>query len=140
MNNPQKLLENIIYEIPCHTDERGTLSFLQNGSLKISDVSFEFQRAFWIYNVPANAERGNHAHRTCTELLIAIHGSFDLELSDGVDTRVIHLDSPSKAVLIRPMVWCRLCHFSSDFVGLCLATQPYIADGYINSYDEFLNK
>lgn len=124
-------LDDILIEVPQIRDARGALSFVQ-------DADFHFERAFWIYDVPAGAERGGHAHRTCTELLLAVHGSFDLELHDGTRCVTLHLSEPNQAVLIRPMVWCRLFNFSSDFVGLCLASQDYLPEGYINSFDEFL--
>lgn len=140
------LLDNILFDLPQHRDARGALTFVQNGSMMLCasgvddavPVGFDFERAFWIYDVPTGAERGGHAHRTCAELLVAVHGSFDLELNDGQDVTTIHLDRPDKAVLIRPMVWCRLYNFSTDFVGLCLASQEYLPQGYINSYDEFV--
>lgn len=140
------LLDNILFDLPQHRDARGALTFVQNGSMMLCasgvddvvPVGFDFERAFWIYDVPTGAERGGHAHRTCAELLVAVHGSFDLELNDGQDVTTIHLDRPDQAVLIRPMVWCRLYNFSTDFVGLCLASQEYLPQGYINSYDEFV--
>lgn len=130
---PNSLLDNIIIDLKQHSDARGSLTVVQN-------EDFKFERVFWIYNVPHGTERGGHAHRTCAELLVAVHGSFDLELHDGTRSITVHLDNPSQAVLIRPMVWCRLCNFSSDFVGLCLASQLYNPEGYVNSFEEFCKK
>lgn len=145
MKTDLSLLHNITFKLPTFTDCRGALTFLQNGKLNLHadkpdgyDETFLFERAFWIYDVPASSERGGHAHRTCAELLVALHGSFDLELTDGQDTCTIHLERPDKGVLIRPMVWCRLFNFSPDFVGLCLASQEYLPEGYINSYSDFV--
>lgn len=126
-------LEDILVDLPHICDERGALSFVQQDN-------FHFERAFWIYSVPEDAERGGHAHRTCTELLMAVHGSFDLELHDGSRSVVLHLSQPYKAAIIRPMVWCRLFNFSPDFVGLCLASQDYQPEGYINTFEEFIGK
>lgn len=127
---PNSLLDGIFIELEQHTDPRGTLTVVQ-----IDD--FNFERVFWIHNVPIDSERGGHAHRSCAELLVAVHGSFDLELHDGTRSITVHLDHPSRGVLVRPMVWCRLHNFSSDFVGLCLASQTYKSEGYINSFEEF---
>lgn len=124
------LLDDIIVELPQRTDDRGSLTFVETSD-------FEFQRAFWIYGVPEGVERGGHAHRTCTELLMAVHGSFDVELYDGKGRISVHLDSPNRAIKIRPMVWCRLYNFSPDFVGLCLASHPYQPEGYVNSIEQF---
>lgn len=124
-------LENIKVTLPAIEDPRGMLSFIQ-------DMEFSVERVFWIYNVPENSERGEHAHRTCTEVLFAINGSFDVDLIYGDEKQTIHLGKPNEGVLIRPMVWCRLYNFSKDFVGLCLASQKYSPEGYINSFEDFL--
>lgn len=131
MNKKNTLLDDILIDLPAITDNRGSLTFVEN-------TLFDYKRAFWIYNVPEDSERGGHAHRTCSELLVAVHGSFDLELNDGQQSITMRLDNPHKAVLIRPMVWCRLSNFSKDFVGLCLASQEYRPEGYIHSFEEFL--
>ncbi|MDO4210360.1 MAG: FdtA/QdtA family cupin domain-containing protein [Bacteroidales bacterium] len=124
------LLDDILVELPQRTDERGSLSFVEA-------KDFDFQRAFWIYDVPEGSERGGHAHRTCTEMLMAVHGSFEVELYDGHRRINVVLDNPRRAVMIRPMVWCRLYGFSADFVGLCLASHPYQPEGYVNTIEEF---
>lgn len=130
-NNTNSPLAEILYVGPKVSDARGALTFVQ-------DVGFPIKRAFWIYEVPEGAERGGHAHRSCTELLFAVKGSFDVELSYGDETVNVHIDRPNHGVFIRPMVWCRLHNFSADFVGLCLASQEYKPEGYINSKEEFL--
>lgn len=114
-------------------DSRGTLSFIQ-------DLEFSVERVFWIYNVPEGSERGEHAHRTCSEILFAINGSCDVDLVYGDEMQTIHLCQPNEGVVIRQMVWCRLYNFSKDFIGLCLASQTYSPEGYVNSFEEFLDE
>lgn len=126
------LLEDVLVQLPTKTDERGSLSIVQD--------EFQMQRAFWIYDVPEGSQRGGHAHRTCAELLVAVHGSLDVELRHGNEVINVHLDSPAQGLLIRPMVWCRLYNFSDNFVGVCLASQPYQAEGYINDLQQFINE
>lgn len=123
------LLRDILVELPEKSDERGSLTFVQH-----PDV--EFKRAFWIYDVPEGAKRGGHAHESCYELVFALHGSLDIELYDGKERVVVHLDHPRRGVIIRPRVWCTLFNFSKDFVGLCLASHEYQPDGYINDIND----
>ena len=129
---------NIVH-INTVSDRRGILSFLENGSPG-SGIPFSYERVFWIYNVPEGAERGGHAHRTCSELFIAVHGSCDIELNDGITASVVHLSSPDKAVEIPAMMWCRLYNFSSDFVGLCFASLHYTPSGYIHDYNKYVQE
>lgn len=126
-------LDNINVILPAVCDPRGSLSFIQ-------DAEFTVERVFWIYNVPEGSERGGHAHRTCSEILFAVHGSFDVDLFHGEKRVTVHLERPNEGVVIRPMVWCRLYNFSKDFVGLCLASQKYSPEGYINSFENFLTE
>lgn len=124
-------LDNIKVTLPAVADSRGTLSFIQ-------DAEFPVERVFWIYNVPEGSERGGHAHRTCSEILFAVNGSFDVDLVYGTERKTIHLERANEGLVIRPMVWCRLYNFSKNFVGLCLASQKYSPEGYVNSFEEFL--
>lgn len=125
---PNGLLSDIFVELPEKRDERGSLTFVQ-----YPDV--EFKRAFWIYNVPEGAKRGGHAHNTCYELVFALHGALDIELYDGKERVVVHLDHPRRGIIIRPRVWCTLFNFSKNFVGLCLASHEYQPEGYICDID-----
>lgn len=124
-----------IIDLPQYTDTRGTLSVLE-----AQNTLFPYQRVFWIYGVPQSAQRGGHAHRTCQELLVAVSGSLDVELSDGIETLKFHLSEPSCGLLIPEYVWCRLHNFSTDFVGLCFASQAYDLQGYIHDYEDFVEE
>ena len=105
------------------TDERGSLTVAETGK----DLPFEVKRAYWIYGVPEGHERGKHANRITYQYL---------EDKDGRRTYV--LDAPDKGLLIPPLTWNELLHFSEDAVLLVLSSQPYRPEMYINSYEEFL--
>ena len=120
--------------IPTITDSRGNLAIIDNvGSV----LPFNVQRVFWIYNVPEGQVRGLHAHRTCSEVLVAVKGSLNITLTDKDGPKEYKLDSPNKGLLIRPFVWCKLEKFSSDCVCICFASEAYDETGYINDWDSF---
>lgn len=122
-----------LYTFSTTTDERGTLSFLENSPR----LPFRIVRTFWIYNVPEGQERGTHAHRTCQEILIPVHGSFRVEISDGSHTADLLMDRPEQGLFVPEMVWCRLHSFTPGAVCLCMASQKYDKRGYINNYDDY---
>ena len=122
-------------ELPTHVDDRGELVVAEN-----SNLPFEPRRVFWITHVPTTAERGGHAHRTCAEMLYALAGAVKIDLSDGNRETTIELSQANTGVIIPSMVWCRLYDFSSDFVGLCFASEPYQAEGYLREWDDFLKE
>jgi len=120
-----------------HIDDRGTLSVAQCGELR---DNFEIRRVFWITDIPIGAVRGEHANRECTELLVAVHGSVTLWLTDGENEWSVTLDNKAKGVYIAPMVWCKLFDFSEGTTLLCMADKPYNSEQYINDFDDFLSE
>ena len=75
---PSHLCKDFAHEyitIPTITDSRGNLAIIDNVE---SVLPFNVQRVFWIYNVPEGQVRGLHAHRTCSEVLVAVKGSLNI--------------------------------------------------------------
>lgn len=129
------MLDNAFPKIPfaLHHDERGTLTIGEN-----QDLPFAIERVFWITQVPSTAKRGAHAHRSCHELFVALVGTVRITLHNGEQSTCVELNSPHEALWIKAGVWCELEHFSADFVGLCLASEPYSPDAYIHDFEAFL--
>lgn len=136
-----------LFDIPQFSDERGELFCLDGEKLNINDETvdidgkefpFDIRRCFWIKNVPAGQKRGAHAHRTCGEIIIAANGNFVVDVTNGSQKATISLCDSHTALYIPPYTWCELHSFSPDAVCLCLASQSYIAEGYINNFNEYL--
>ena len=123
--------------IQSHPDTRGRLYVVNQQQLV---RPFSMQRAFWITDVPEGTTRGEHANRSCTELVVAVKGSVKIWLTDGREETEVLLDSPDMGIYIPPMVWCRLTDFSADAVVLCLADEDYDRSTYINDYEAFLGE
>ena len=116
------------------SDLRGSL-----GAIELSgQLPFEVQRIFFISNVPSKSIRGEHAHRTCDQLLICISGQLRVLLDDGKQRLDINLDSSSEALHIPSCVWASQYGFSHDAVLLVLASEAYDPDEYIRDYEQFL--
>lgn len=121
--------------LPTFADKRGSLTLLDR-EIATELLPFKPERVFWIHGADAMAVRGEHAHRTCWEMVCAVSGSFKLTLSDGREEKVFVMDSPNNGVIIPPMVWCRLEDFSPNAVCLTFASGDYDASGYINDFEE----
>lgn len=119
--------------LPRVQDARGNLSFVEGGR----HVEFPIKRAYWIYDVPGGEARGGHAHRTLDELLIALSGSFDVRLEDGVRTEVVQLNRSYVGLLVPRMTWRRLENFSTNSVCLALASAPFDESGYLRDYADY---
>ena len=102
-------------------------------------IPFNIKRVYYLFDVPSSAKRGGHAHKSLSQVLIALSGSFDVVLKDGNSTETITLNKPDKGLLIDSTIWRELENFSSGSVCLVLASDVYKEDDYIRDYEEFIN-
>ncbi|MEY2922397.1 MAG: hypothetical protein RL108_1019 [Bacteroidota bacterium] len=104
----------------------------------MTNIPFEIERVFYLYDIPGGEDRGAHAHKECHQLLIAASGSFDIEMNDGVNKRTVSLNRPYFGLHIPPGIWAAEKSFSSGAICLVLASHKYIEKDYIRDYQEFL--
>ncbi len=102
-------------------------------------LPFPVRRVFYIYDIPQGATRGGHMHKTCHEILIAVSGSFEVELDDGENKKTVLLDNPACGLHIPPDMWAIERNFTEDAVCLVLTSEKYDEAGYVNSYSEYKN-
>ena len=117
-----------------HSDRKGNLSVVQNGST----VPFDVKRVYYLYDVPGGESRGSHAHKELNQLIIAASGSFRVTLDDGNVKRSFTLNRPYQGLYVKPGIWRVLDDFSSGAVCLVLASELYDKEDYIRDYQEFL--
>ena len=111
------------------------------GDLTVADLGdklpFMPARVFFVYNVPSDRVRGEHAHRECTQLLLAIKGTVSIVLDNGDETEEVVLNDPGLGLVIPPRIWATQYRFSGDAVLVVFASAPYRSDEYIRDYGEF---
>ena len=120
-------------DLPKISDPRGNLTFIESPQ----HIPFDIKRVYYLYDVPGGAERGGHAHKELQQLIIAMSGSFDIVLDDGVNKERIHLNRPYFGLYVNTMVWRELDNFSSGSVCMVLASIPYDESDYDRDYGEF---
>lgn len=101
------------------------------------EVPFRVRRVFYIYDIPGGEDRGAHAHKICHQFLVAVSGSFEIELDDGRLKRTVVLNRPYFGLHIPPGIWSAEKGFSSGAVCLVLASEKYDEADYIRDYDHF---
>jgi UDP-2-acetamido-3-amino-2,3-dideoxy-glucuronate N-acetyltransferase len=114
-------------------DMRGDLSVTEYPR----DVPFVPARHFVVHQVANQEIRGEHAHRTCHQLLICVAGSLRVVADDGRKRQEFVLDKPSVGLHLAPMVWGTQYRYSEDAVLLVIASHRYDPADYIRDYDEF---
>lgn len=92
--------------LPSVHDNRGILTSVESGI----DIPFKITRIFYMHHIIS--ERGGHAHIDTDQVVIAISGSFEIELFDGKDKVNYFLADPTRGLYIPRMVFIRLYNFS----------------------------
>ena len=123
-----------IVNLPKIFDKRGTLSFIEGRN----HLPFEIRRTYWIYDVPGGEVRGGHAYRENEEFVVALSGSFDVVLHNGVQQRRFSLNRSYYGLYIPKMTWRTLENFSTNALALVLSSTVYDPEDYIRTFDEFI--
>lgn len=126
-------MANII-ELPKIEDKRGNLSFLEGDN----HVPFSIERCYWIYDVPGGEHRGGHAFKKQQEVIIALSGSFDVIVDNGVQKEKFQLNRSYCGLYIPQGMWRQIENFSTNSLALILSSTQFDEADYIRDYNEFL--
>lgn len=123
-----------IIELPKFLDNRGNLSFAENNN----HIPFTIKRTYWLYDVPGGVNRGGHAEKNNEELIIAMSGSFDITVDDGIEVYTFTLNRSYYGLYIPKGFWREIKNFSTNAIALEFGSIPYDEKDYIRDYEEFL--
>jgi len=123
-----------LVNLPKIADPRGNLSFVEGGN----HVPFEIRRAFWLYDVPGGESRAGHANKELEQLIVAVSGSFDVQLDDGRSKKTVTLRRSYRGLYVPGMIWRDIYNFSSGSVCLVLCSGLYDPDDYFRDHGEFV--
>jgi len=122
-----------LFDLPKIGDERGNLSIIE----QLRQIPFEIKRVHWIYDVPGGLDRGGHAYKQTEEFIVALSGSFDVEIDDGTNKQVFLLNRSYYGLYVSNGMWRTMTNFSTNSVALVLSSTDYDRNDYIMSYDEY---
>jgi tellurite resistance-related uncharacterized protein len=97
------------------------------GILSVSEKLFEgdIKRAFHIYDVPANAQRGGHSHKEASVALICAKGTCEVYVKNSNSEQRFFLNQASDCLILEPSDWHIMEHFSADALLLVYSNQYY---------------
>jgi dTDP-4-dehydrorhamnose 3,5-epimerase-like enzyme len=118
-----------------HSAEDRTLVALEGER----SVPFPIRRVFTINAGRAGLVGGQHAHRTCQQLLVCLHGICEVAcIADDRDQPlVVRLDRPDSGVLVPPTIWAEERYLTPETVLMVLCDQLYDAADYIRDWADF---
>ena len=127
-------VEPIIVDLPKILDKRGNLSFIESEN----HIPFKIKRTYWIYDVPGGEVRGGHAYRKNEEFIVALSGSFNVELDNGMEKKKFQLNRSFYGLYLPNMCWRELVNFSTNSLALILSSTEYNEYDYIRNYEQFI--
>ena len=122
-----------VIQLPKILDDRGNLSFFENKN----QLPFTISRVYWIYDVPGGEERGGVAYKTTEEFIVAMSGSFDVVVGDGLQEWKFSLNRSYMGVFIPAGYWRSIENFSSNSVAVIAASTFYDPFDAIRTMDEY---
>ena len=125
-----------IIDLPKISDPNGNLTFIESNK----HIPFEIKRVYYMYDIPGGSFRGAHAHKNLHQLIIAMSGSFDIEIDDGERKKRFHLNRSYYGLYVPPMMWRLLDNFSSGVVCMVLASEFFDEGDYFRDYQEFVTE
>lgn len=115
------------------------LPTIENNHQVNTQLPFKVERIFYLFDVPAQAVRGGHAHKKCHQILVAVQGSFEVILDDGKNKSKILLNQSNVGLHIPPGIWASEINFALGSICLVMASEVFDESDYIRDYNVFLN-
>ena len=122
-----------VIDFPRISDPRGNLSFVENNGL----LPFDISRVFWINDVPGGARRYGRALRSQWEAIVILSGSVSVNTVSAYGNEPFILDRPDRALVIPPLTWRSIEHFTTNSVLMVLCSADYDESDYIRDYNAF---
>lgn len=123
-----------IIHLPKFLDPRGNLSFFETDN----QIPFPIKRTYLIYDVPGGETRGGHAFKEQKEFIVALSGSFDVEVFyQNGDKEVFSLNRSYFGLYIPNLLWRQMQNFSTNSVCLVASSTLFQPEDYIRDFSEF---
>lgn len=119
-------------DVPLRGDEReGWLAVMEG-----TEIPFDIRRVFAVSPF-GQARRGRHAHVRCAQVLVCLRGHCTVFCEDGRERKAFLLDTPSRGLLVPPMIWAEQEYGDTGTVLLVLCDREYEEHDYIRDYEAF---
>ncbi|MCC8070531.1 MAG: FdtA/QdtA family cupin domain-containing protein [Bacteroidales bacterium] len=126
-------MEPKVIPLPTATDYRGNLTFVEHPS----GMPFEPMRVYWIYDTHQLREREGHAFYTQHELIIALSGSFDVQVVTAQGELTYRLDRPDRGLYVPPLSWRSISAMATNAVILVMSSTLFDEADYIRDFQEY---
>ncbi|MHA7130775.1 sugar 3,4-ketoisomerase [Algoriphagus namhaensis] len=122
-----------VFKLHGAQDPSGKLNFWQQNEIFPSGIL----RCFWVYDTQPSQSRGNHAHKSEIQVIVAVHGRIRVEIENRQGVRYdFELTDPSLGLYLPPQHWV-VTYFGPQAVLLGMCNESFSEEDYIRNYKEF---
>ena len=125
-----------LVSLPKILDNRGNLSVIESGK----HVPFNIMRSYLIYDVPGGEVRGGHAFIEQKEMIVALSGSLDIVVFDGVKERKFSLNRSYQGLYIPNGLWRHMENFATNTLVLVISDTNYNENDYIRNKKSYIDE
>ena len=98
---------------------------------------FSIKRIFFLYG-KKNKMRGDHAHKKCSQLFLAISGKIVINIKTPYLKKKFSISKNSKyAILVPPKYWCNVKFMQKDSILMVMNDRYYEFNDYLETFDEY---
>lgn len=104
---------------------------------------FKIKRIFFLHGFKKSV-RGDHAHKKCTQLFMAVSGKVILNVKTPIAEKNYIIEKNSKhAILVPPMHWCSVKFVKKNSILMVMNDRYYEFNDYLETfinYKKYLQK
>jgi oxalate decarboxylase/phosphoglucose isomerase-like protein (cupin superfamily) len=125
-----------LVSLPKILDKRGNLSVIESEI----HVPFFIKRSYLIYDVPGGEVRGGHAFIEQKEMIVALSGSLDIIVFDGVKEQKFLLNRSYQGLYIPNGLWRHMENFATNTLVLVICNTNYNENDYIRNKKSYIDE
>lgn len=101
------------------------------------NMPFAIKRVYWMTSNEQDQIRGEHAHKSCQQLLVCLSGKLNITLEDLNGKKyTFDLSQPNLMLWVPAQYWSKI-EYKKGAVILVLASAEYDEQDYIRDYSVF---
>ena len=98
---------------------------------------FPIKRIFFIHGLK-NKIRGDHAHKKCSQLFMAVSGKMILNIKTPYLKKRFLIEKNSKyAILVPPKYWCSVKFVKKNSIIMVMNDRYYKFNDYLETFDDY---
>ena len=133
MNVRARLDSVTIITVPKIDGDDGFLTVYEQGDA----IPFDIVRVF-VVGADGGQQRGRHAHKECTQLMVCLNGACEVTCDDGHSKSTFYLESPDKGLMVPPSIWSEQTYKNENTLLMVLCDRPFDENDYIRDYNAFI--